>query len=434
MALEHFEKSLAEDKRKKDKGRSHHGHDQSRRHHRHHRHHRDDEEDGHRHKRRRHSRDDDDREHSHHSRKNYRRRHDSDESEDEDGVQSIDPATMSPSQGIAHSTSDGHVQRDSWMEEPSGLDIDYIQKGIRMPSQSTTTRPTKVDFELKIHDNELNKHHLQDMADGKDVPEDIAEKPAQHGVAYRFGDAGAQWRMTKLKGVYRRAEETGRLLDEVAEEQFGDLRGFDDAREEQIELERRAIYGEGYVGRENPSGELFEERKLDMGIRINHTNKNGNNDEPDTQPRVLDIQEPARNTVPLDPTALNRLKAQMMKAKLRGSSGASSLEAEYNHAIAGFANRKQPDVVVLGAMDNRMLAGGRDGEVTSINNTRGRERGLVEENEDMSIEDMVKQERRTRHHAGGDGQRFAERIAGDAKFDVCISSHSKELSAYLRIE
>lgn len=42
----------------------------------------------------------------------------------------------------------------------------------------------------------------------------------------------------------------------------------------------------------------------------------------------------------------------------------------------------------------------------------------MEENEDMSIEDMVKQERRTRNQVGGDGQRFAERIAKDPKFDV----------------
>jgi hypothetical protein len=62
------------------------------------------------------------------------------------------------------------------------------------------------------------------------------------------------------------------------------------------------------------------------------------------------------------------------------------------------------------------LAGTR-GEVKAIENKRGRERGLVEENEDMSIEDMVREERRTRGQAGGEGMKAAERIAKDAKFD-----------------
>jgi len=68
-------------------------------------------------------------------------------------------------------------------------------------------------------------------------------------------------------------------------------------------------------------------------------------------------------------------------------------------------------------MESRMLAGGRKGEVNAIENKRGKERGLVEENEDMSIEDMVRQEKRTRGQFGGGGRAFAERIAKDAKFD-----------------
>ena len=65
-----------------------------------------------------------------------------------------------------------------------------------------------------------------------------------------------------------------------------------------------------------------------------------------------------------------------------------------------------------------MLAGGRKGEVVAITNKRGQERGLVKENEDMSIEDMVRQERRTKGQAGGEGMLLAEKIAKDAKFDV----------------
>lgn len=425
MPLEDFEKSLVGAKKNEEKENNSHNRDESKRHHRHHRHHREHEEDDHRHKRRRRSKDDDDhndRERGHHSKRKHHREEEltlDGANEDEDRGLRIDPATMSPSQGVAHTSFDGHVQRDLWMEEPSGLDIDDAQKGVRKPSQSITTRPPKADFKLKVHDNELNKNYLQGMADVKVMPDDIPDHSAHRGVDYRFGDAGAQWRMTKLRGIYRRATETGRSVEEVAEEQFESLQAFDEAREEQVELERRETYGEGYVGKEKPSGELFEERKLSIGIQANHTKKHGSYTESENLPRAHITPNPAR-FMPMDQTTLNRLKAQMMKARLRGSSDAARLEAEYNDAMIGFTNIKQPEFTVIGAMDNRMLAGGRSGEVTNIENKRGRERGLVEENEGMTIEDMVKQERRTRNQAGGDGQRFAETIVKDAKFDVSV--------------
>ena len=329
-------------------------------------------------------------------------------------------ATPLPTDGVAHTSSPrGQIQRDSWMEQPSGLDIDYTQKGAEQISKALEPRSKRADFELKIHENELNKHHLQNLADGKEIPKQLAEEPCQHEVDYNFGDSGSQWRMTKLNGVYRRAEETGRPVDDVAEEQFGDLRAFDDAREEQVELDRRTTYGEGYVGKEKPNGEFFEERKLKLGLRRDKSSPPDDHYSDTDLPREIKAGEPAAANAPSHQTVLNRLKAQMLKAKIRGSSDAATLEARYNKAIADFVNHKQSDVVVLGAMDNRMLAGSRKGEVTRIDHKRGRERGLVEENEDMSIEDMVRQERRTRNQAGGDGQRFAERIAKDAKFDVC---------------
>lgn len=311
------------------------------------------------------------------------------------------------------------LKRDSWMEGPSALDIDYTQKGVKRVSEPTVSRSSKADFALKIHDNELNKHHLQDLADGKAVPDEVVKEPAQHEVDYTFGDSGAQWRMTTLKTVYRQAKETGQSVDDIATERYGDLRAFDAAREEQIELERRDTYGKGYVGREKPSGELFQERKIDAGLhKSSGASAENSTYYPPPQGQMIEEALTTAKTVLLDQTALNRLKAQMMKAKLRGSADAVALESEYNNAMASFANRKESDIVVLGTMENRMLAGGRKGEVKAIDNKRGRERGLVEENEDMSIEDMVREERRTRGQEGGEGKRFAERIAKDGKFDV----------------
>ncbi|KAL6717920.1 Pre-mRNA-splicing factor cwf19 [Lecanora helva] len=421
MTLEDFEKSLAEERKIHEKDRSHHRHKDGKRQHKHHRHHHRDVEDNHSHKRRKRESDRYEQEDGGHRKRRHhssrgRSNEDTPETQEESAEQ--DKAKLSQAGRGAHGEGSGdQILRDAWMEEPSALGIDFTQKGAKRPTEPTKAKSSKVDFELKIHDNELNKHHLKDLADGKVLPKAISEETSGRSVDYHFGDTGAQWRMTKLKGVYRRAEETGRSVGDIAEEQYGNLRAFDDAREEQLELDRRDTYGEGYVGKEKPNGELFEERKLNLGLGRDQGVSQRNGDDVGLPPQESEVKDPAANTVPVDQTALNRLKAQMLKAKVRGSSNASSLEAEYNNAVASFGQNQQADVVVLGAMENRMLAGSRKGEVTNIDNRRGRERGLVEENEDMTIEDMVKQERRNRHQSGGDGQRFAERIAKDVKFD-----------------
>lgn len=116
-------------------------------------------------------------------------------------------------------------------------------------------------------------------------------------------------------------------------------------------------------------------------------------------------KSPPAQTLALDQNTLGRLKK------------ASDGNAEGHTASAKAVDTKEPEVVVLNKMESRMFTGGRQGEVSAIDNKRGRERGLVEENEDMTIEDMVRQERRTKGQRGGDGRAFAERIAKDGKFD-----------------
>ena len=437
MTLEDFEKSLAKEKDLRDETKSGNGYEANRKHHRHHRRRHDDGEDHRRHKRRKRSTSTDDTHRNHGDRKIplerrvERKDNDASEGEGENENERDGLATGSPRKNggdLPVFDRVGEMKRDSWMEQPSSLDIDYTQKGIRKPSNTMTSRPSKADFELKIHQNELNKHYLQNLADGKDTSIPSVEEPTQQEVDYVFGDAGAQWRMRKLHSVYRKAEETGISVDEIAEDQFGNLKLFDNAREEQIELERRDTYGEGYVGKEKPSGELYLERKLNMGLQSKDSKPEYDGPDVHGLALELDTKNPATTTMPMDQTALNRLKAQMLKAKVRGLSNAAVLEAEYNNVLAAFANNKQPDVIVLGARDHRMLAGSREGEIKRIDNKRGRERGQVEENEDMSIEDMVRQERRSRNQAGGDGQRFAERIAKDAKFSVYDPAPTKVCS------
>jgi len=402
--LDEFEKNLAAEKAARETGGSKEK-DRERRKHRHQHHRRhpkskegDEERDDHRNKRSRHSKDDE---------KEFSRR-------GLEYAKTSDPKKDLPIPDEEEPQERPKVARDSWMTEPSALDFDYTQKGSKKLEKAPITSKREGDF--TVFKNELN-HRLHDVADGKSV-ENLKDEPAQHEVLYSFGDSGAQWRMTKLKAVYIQAEQTGRSVEEIALERFGDLREFDDAREEQIELDRRRLYGEGYVGKEKPSGELFQERKINIGIKrtSNHSLKDKQLNLP-PQGTIIQEKSTPSATLQLDASALNRLKAQMMKAKLKKSADAARLEEEYNKAAAGFMNLSEPSVVILGKMDNRLLAGTR-GEVKAIDNKRGRERGLVEENEDMSIEDMVREERRTRGLAGGDSMRAAERIAKDGKFDT----------------
>lgn len=280
------------------------------------------------------------------------------------------------------------------------IDIDYIQRG-----KKEKTPPPKQAPERVIHHRELNTGlGGASGASGNDLDELTNE------VDYTFGDEGSQWRMTKLNAVYKTAEQTGRSADEIGEERFGSLRDFDNAREEKIEMDRRKVYGEGYKGAEKPSGELYQERMAKT--RPPPKEELYDHDDEPEQGAVMEDAVP-----PIDQTTLNRMRAQVMKAKLRKAPDAAKLEAEYNAALARFNGTASGDkAVVLDATHSRMLAGTRN-EVKAVDNKRGRERGTVEANEDMTIDDMVREEKRTRGQAGGEGVRLAERIAKDAKFD-----------------
>lgn len=384
---DHHHKERHRDRANEKDGRSH----------RHYRKREDDYDDGgHRHKRSRHSEHDESTS-SHGDR--HRRRHKDDNDEKTDFLESTDPKDRLPLPDEEVPTGENKpMTRDSWMT--GAIDIDYIHRG-----KKEKTPPPKEAPQQVLHQRELNRGL-------DDAQTSLAPATAENfeDMGYKFGDDGSSWRMTKLKAVYTTAEQTGRSVDEIAEERFGSLKAFDDAREEKTEMDRRKIYGEGYQGAEKPTGELYRERMA----KTRPTPKE-DVDRPDDGPQQGIVMQDA--PTPIDQTTLNRMRAQVMKAKLRKAPDAEKLEAEYNAALAHFNGTATTDqAVVLDAMHNRMLAGTR-AEVKAIDTTRGRERGLVEANEDMSIDDMVREERRTRGQAGGEGMRLAERIAKDAKFD-----------------
>ncbi|KAK5108413.1 hypothetical protein LTR62_008369 [Meristemomyces frigidus] len=438
MGLEEFEKELAAERDNGSRGKSRPGRDEDREGHRrhHHRTHRHRDEDGgerrHRNKRHHDDREDKDKEKG----RRKRQRSDSlkaepanapqisvfDDDDEDEWVEKEGVTAPVEDVGVdqADFTSAIPVQRDAWMQ-PSTFDIEHVssRKPTAPPGQFVGA---KHNHEFKVQETRINQHLADLQNDLQDDVEDDATKvedePAQHEVSYLFGDSGSSWRMTKLQAVYRQAKESGMAMEDVALKRYGDLRDFDDAREEEREMDRRKMYGKGYVGLVKPSGELFQERKMKAGLH-RETRAGTENALPDDLPQgeIMAEGEAPATTAVLDQTALNKLKAQMMKAKLRNAPNAAALEKEYNvAAAASLANHRQPGVVVLNKMENRTLASSRSGEVNAVTGKRGIERGLVTENEDMSIDDMVRQEKRSRGTNGGTGKAFADRIAKDGKF------------------
>ncbi|KAG6017607.1 hypothetical protein E4U43_000741 [Claviceps pusilla] len=418
--LDAFEKALAAEKAERDKSCQD---DRERRRHKHrhshgdgksgeeshrHRHH---DQDGRSHKRSRHSHQHGDDEHQSRDRHRHRHRHHRRRDDDQQsrGAQRHSDMDANEDLGGEQERSDTPV-RDAWMVGPSALGVEHLSRAEPKANTPPVQEPKRV-----IHARELNQGHLQKLNDGILPPSDVPLQRATQTVDYTFGDAGSSWRMTRLRGVYTTAEDSGRPIDEVAVERYGSLREFDHAREEQEELERRRLYGSGYREKETPTGELYLAREQEQRREKSRSSVSpSRHSKLEPGPGIVVHEQ----TTPMDPTSLNRLRAQMMKAKLRRAPDAARLEQEYNRAaaLASSSSQNAPQAVVLGTMHNRQLAGSR-GEVQPLDTKRGRERGLVQENTDMTIEDMLREERRTKNAPGGEALRLAERIAKDGAFD-----------------
>ncbi|KAF8422027.1 cell cycle control protein cwf19 [Tirmania nivea] len=299
------------------------------------------------------------------------------------------------------------LKRDTWMVQAEQDAFDFTQRGPAKQPESSHREATKPDYAPIIHKMELNTQ----------LSRSLDEYKSDDTSAYTFGDSGSNWRMMKLKRVYEVAEETGKSVEEVALEKFGDLKSFDEAREERQELDRRQMYGNDRPdSKDRPTGHLHASRirELQEKERLRRAREPS----PAQGQRFPDGPHTTTTKV-LNQTTLNRMQAALLKAQLRGDPKCAEMEKEYNAALAQFANQKEPEVVVLSAMDSRMLAhgiGGR-GEVKEI--TKGKRKGQLVDNDDMSLEDMLREEKRTRGQIrGGEGRMFAEQIAKDAKFDA----------------
>lgn len=309
----------------------------------------------------------------------------------------------------------------------------------------------------------------------------------------KFGDGGLQWRLTKLKRVFEQAEREGRAVEEVAMDRYGSLEEFQAAlRERDASQSRhssrpnsggsrrsgdssRPSTGSGFrrPGEAPPSTSatprrLSEDRVVELTEadlkrdQLRYTAPSSDSLqrlETDQSPRASNhLHGPpissANSAGPvMSADELNKLKAKIMKAKLRNDPSVGKLEAEYDHQVALMAAADKSsgvpaqsdsgNIVTLPKFDSRgkyMDVGSSPGKGESSRNRyiSKSDRRLQSEKDDradhdMSIQDILRQEKMSGYTAD---EEMAKRIAKDGKFDDSLEymdNQSAKLSKKLQL-
>lgn len=224
----------------------------------------------------------------------------------------------------------------------------------------------------------------------KELPPDAprARHDTSH-VSYEFGDRGSDWRMMKLRSLREAAHETGREIEDLALERYGNLEKYDEAREEEKELSARKTKG---IRKTKPDGSLYQKR-----LKRDHKH--------DVQERAHDgevreeikADEMSANGQVIEIGDLNSLRAKLLKAQLQNSSDVRHLQDQYDAALHHYnAAANAEKVVVIPGMDTR-------GEA------------LKKDENDMTIEELVREEKRESRDAT-QARRDADKIARDSRF------------------
>ncbi|CEI92892.1 hypothetical protein RMCBS344292_07139 [Rhizopus microsporus] len=282
--------------------------------------------------------------------------------------------------------------RHGWMLD-SGFDFGSLGTARQKEEDKSKPNPD----EPKISSRELNRHLVQ----GLSVDEIPQQKPS-----IRFGDAGSNWRMMKLKRTKEQAEDEGRPLWEVGIERYGSAEKFQEALDEREYLDnrkrsrtddRQRNYDDRRRDRRdnNKRSSLDDRRKEqheqsdDGGRRFMFTNNNpvqrtfrrpeppkrqrSPTPEPERrQPELKQEPEPANTQTPV-PTPpiysmpsvqqvssvqpltrdqLNKLNAKLVKARLIGADNVAELEKEYEEELQRF-EQAQKGVTVLPTFDSQ---------------------------------------------------------------------------------
>src|SRR5271170_3187185 len=232
--------------RDRERGHSHHRH----------RHHDDGDEDRH-HRKKRRREDDEDRERSHRHRSHHKSHHKGRDRDDSTEKKSKDPIDGDMKEDNPEEST---LERESWMTGGSDDKADPFssflggQQKEKKPVEKP--KPQEIGFSSReINTGLLNPPSPSPELEGKEEEEKYTPP------TYTIGDDGSSWRMMKLKNLRTASKEAMRPIEEIALERLGSLRAYDEAREEEKELERRKLdrKGEGVL-KLKVTGELYVQR------------------------------------------------------------------------------------------------------------------------------------------------------------------------------
>jgi Protein similar to CwfJ C-terminus 1 len=346
-----------------------------------HRHRDDEERHRHRKKRRRHA---DDRESHHH-----KHRHDRGPADKSTEKSIVDEFEEDLGEEIPqepqNATSEANIARQSWMTEDRNDDkSDPFSSFLGAPAKEKKTIDKPKPEGIVISARELNTALLDDDSSSSEEEDDNYTPPT-----YTIGDAGSSWRMMKLKNLYAAAKESMRPVEEVALERLGSLRAFDEAREEEIELDRRKRdrRGEGVL-KVKVTGELHQQR-----LAKQQKKKQVREQKSSQQPQPATTEGKPHITQ----SDLNKFQAALLRAEMTNSPDVPKLAADYEAAVKQFNSQPSiTEVISLPASHSKLLPHlSREHSISS---------------NEMTIEDMVKEERASKRASNVD------RIARDRRF------------------
>jgi len=305
------------------------------------------------------------------------------------------------------------IERQSWMTE----DTNNGSNDTRDPFSSLLGGPTKEKKPIEqpksqglvISSRELNTSLLDQRLSEPSVSTTDTTETKYVPPNYIIGDDGSSWRMMKLKNIYKAAKESMRPVEEIALDRLGSLQAFDEAREEEQELERRKrdFRGDG-VKKVKITGELWFAR-----LEKEETKRRRQENQKKKELELYPPQKPSKvtastnlettpgitdNPSPLiTQSDLNKLQAELLRAEMISSANIPALQKQYSNLVEKFNTQSStPEIVVLPTSHSALLP------------HLSREASKSET--EMTIEDMVREERSTKR------LQTVDRIARDRKF------------------
>ncbi|EGF78833.1 hypothetical protein BATDEDRAFT_35507 [Batrachochytrium dendrobatidis JAM81] len=259
------------------------------------------------------------------------------------------------------------VARADWMTLDDSMDIFGLAKAAPdRKSLKHLEREAEEARRLAIRkERELNPTYFDDPANpDTNIVKSIEIK--ENKLGYTFGDRGANWRMAKLKRIFDNSKE-GQSVDSMALERYGTMEAFQMALDERAFLDKaKGVKSKDSLGSYRPSiGSTAKfqrpgESNSSFTIHQEQTKVTANADKKSvdqTRKSVIPSafvpvaqqsgSESAYAGEVLSHTQLNRLNAQVIKARLMRSPNLKALEEEYKRSKAQSDNAAQREKVEI---------------------------------------------------------------------------------------